>query len=75
LNITDQISESLETIFVLKILKFFDADPESFLTQDPGWKKFGSVIREKHPGSATLVLADCEAVGIYQLKIATCRYL
>jgi hypothetical protein len=22
---------------------------------DPGWKKFGSRIRDKHPGSATLV--------------------
>ncbi len=36
----------------LKILKFFDADPESgiFSTLDPGWNTFGS---EKHPGSAT----------------------
>jgi hypothetical protein len=25
-----------------------------FLTMDPGWKKFGSGIRDKHPGSATL---------------------
>jgi hypothetical protein len=35
----------------LKILKFFDADP------DPGsaMEKFGSGIRDKHPGSATLV--------------------
>jgi hypothetical protein len=30
----DHISESLETIFLVKILKFFDADP--------GWKEFGS---------------------------------
>ncbi len=30
----DNISESLETIFWVKILKSFDADPE--------WKKFGS---------------------------------
>ncbi len=22
--------------------------------RDPGWKKFGSGIRDKHPGSATL---------------------
>jgi hypothetical protein len=29
-----------------KILKLFDADP--------GWKKFDSVIRDKHSGSATL---------------------
>jgi hypothetical protein len=43
----------LETIFWVKILKFFDADP--------GWKNsnLGSCmekirIRDKHPGSATL---------------------
>jgi hypothetical protein len=45
--------------FGLKILKFFDADPGmgsgSFLTLDPGWKKFGSGIWDKHPGSATLL--------------------
>jgi hypothetical protein len=42
------ISLSLETIFGVKILKFFDADPE--------WKKVGSGIGDpdKHPGSATL---------------------
>jgi hypothetical protein len=33
--------------FGVKILKFFD--------EDPGWKKVGSGIRDKHPGSATLV--------------------
>jgi hypothetical protein len=42
MNIPDHISESLETIFVIKILKFFDvnSDPgsEIFLTLDPGWK-------------------------------------
>jgi hypothetical protein len=40
MSIPDHISESLETIFVLKILKFFDVvpDPRSgiFLTLDPG---------------------------------------
>ncbi len=38
MNILDHISESLETIFWVKILKFFDAneDPEIFLTLDPG---------------------------------------
>jgi hypothetical protein len=30
MNIPDHVSKSLETIFGLKILKFFDADPESF---------------------------------------------
>jgi hypothetical protein len=34
INNPDHISDSLETIFWVKILKFFDADP--------GWKKFGS---------------------------------
>jgi hypothetical protein len=35
-NHLDHISESLETIFWVKILKFFDANQ--------GWKKLGSVI-------------------------------
>ncbi len=30
MNIPDHISESLETIFELKIIKLFDADPEYF---------------------------------------------
>jgi hypothetical protein len=62
MNIPDHISKSLETIFLLlKILKFFvvDSDPGSgiFLTLDlgSGMEKFGSGIRNKHPGSATLV--------------------
>jgi hypothetical protein len=40
MNIPDHFSKNLETIFGFKILKFFDADPESkiFLTRDPGWK-------------------------------------
>jgi hypothetical protein len=48
MNHPDHISESLETTFWVEKLKFFDAD------QDPGWKKFGSGIWNKHPGSATL---------------------
>ncbi len=51
MNIPDQISESLETIFWLKILKFFDADPGIFITSDPGRKEFESRMRD---GSATL---------------------
>jgi hypothetical protein len=41
MNILDHISESLETIFSVNILKFFDADadPGIFLTLDPGFKK------------------------------------
>jgi hypothetical protein len=53
MNNPDHISESLETIFWVKILKFFDADPGSGMktnrtwdpgwkNSDPGWKKFGS---------------------------------
>ncbi len=40
MNILDHISESLETVFLVNILKFFDADadPETgiFLTLYPG---------------------------------------
>jgi hypothetical protein len=43
----------------VKILKFFDKDPgsrmETVRIWDPGWKKVGSGIRDKYPGSATLV--------------------
>jgi hypothetical protein len=42
----------------VKILKFFE-DPgsgmETVRIRDPGWKKVGSVIQDKHPGSATLL--------------------
>jgi hypothetical protein len=43
MNIPDYISESLETIFWVKILKFFyaDLDPGIFLSLDPGRKNFG----------------------------------
>jgi hypothetical protein len=40
INYPDHIFKSLETIFWVKILKFSDADP------GPGWKKFGSGIRD-----------------------------
>jgi hypothetical protein len=44
--------------FGVKTLKFFDADLGSVIEtvriRDPGWKKVGSGIRDKHPGSATL---------------------
>jgi hypothetical protein len=42
-----------ETIFGVKILKFFDKDPDPgsgiFLNWDPGWKKFGSGINILDP--------------------------
>jgi hypothetical protein len=42
INNPDHFSESLETLFWVKILKFFDADP--------GWKNSDPVsrIRDKH---------------------------
>jgi hypothetical protein len=44
--------------FGVKIHKFFDEDPgsgmETVRIRDPGCKKVGSGIRDKHPGSATL---------------------
>jgi len=56
MNNTDHINKSLETIFWVKILKFFDADPETGIEKMkikyPGCQKFGSMIRNKHPGSA-----------------------
>jgi hypothetical protein len=58
MSIQDHNTEISDTVFWVKILKFFDsdADPESgiFLTLDPGWKKFRTGILGKHPGSATL---------------------
>ncbi len=47
----------------VEIPKFFDEDPgsgmETVPIRDPGWKKVGSGIRDKHPGSATLrILLD-----------------
>jgi hypothetical protein len=47
MNNPDHISESLEPIFWVKILEFFDVDPGS------GMEKIR--IRDKHPGSATLL--------------------
>ncbi len=44
MNKSDHFSESFKTFFGLKILKFFDADPDlltrdpDLLTPDPGWK-------------------------------------
>jgi hypothetical protein len=57
MNILDNISKSLETIFWVKTLKFFyaDADPGSGNLFDPesGMEKIG--IRDKGHGSATLL--------------------
>jgi hypothetical protein len=48
MNNPDHIFESSETIFWVKILKFFDADP------GPGWENFDFGIRDgknSDPGS------------------------
>jgi hypothetical protein len=51
MNNPEHISDSLQTIFWIKILKFFYVDPGSEMEKirirdgknsDPGWKKFGS---------------------------------
>ncbi len=53
MNNPDHISESLQTIFWVKILEFFDADPDPgfgiFMNLDPGLKKFGSGINIPDP--------------------------
>jgi hypothetical protein len=50
MNITDHISESLETIYGLKILNFFDMDPDpgswiqNLFDSESGMEKFESGI-------------------------------
>ncbi len=55
----DHISESSETIFGVKILKFFNAGQGSGMEKirirdgkysDPGWKKFGFGWKNSDPG-------------------------
>ena len=48
MNNPNHISESLEKLFCVKILKFYDADP--------GYEMKKIRIRDKHPGSATLFI-------------------
>ncbi len=57
MNIQDNFSKSLETVLGLKILKFFDAnpDPESFWSWIRDGKIQKSGIRIKHPGSGALL--------------------
>jgi hypothetical protein len=56
MNNPDHISESLETVFWVTILKFFDADPGSEMKKnsDMGCRMEKTRIRDKHPRSATL---------------------
>jgi hypothetical protein len=62
MNNPDHISESLETIFWVIILKFSYADP--------GWKTFGSGL---NPGSATLRAADEDVSDPWFLSIRVQR--
>jgi hypothetical protein len=57
MNNPDHISESLKTIFGVKILKFYDVDPGSGMEKNRirDRNKVGSGIRDNHPGSPTLV--------------------
>ncbi len=55
MNITDHISESLETFFWVKRLQFFDADadPGFFYTLDPGIGM--DKIRIRDPGDTSRI--------------------
>ncbi len=68
MNIPDHISESLETIFWVKIIKFFDADadPRSG-TLDPGWKKIGSVINIRNTAENYNNVSESTAPG-YEIR-------
>ena len=70
MNNPDHISESLETIFLmLKYLNFLcGSGMEKIWIRDPGWKNSDpgsgvekSRIRDKDPGSATLIILTCFA--------------
>jgi hypothetical protein len=41
---------------------------ETVRIRDPGWKKVGSGIRDKHPGSATLLLFVCGRKSILEVE-------
>ncbi len=75
MNNRDPISESLETIFGVKILKFFDASPDPgsgiFLTLDPGSGMEEIRIRGKHSGSATLppTNLDCFSPAVEKIYL------
>jgi hypothetical protein len=57
MNIPDHFSENFLTVFRAK--QFLDADPDPgsgiIFVPGSGMEKFGFGIREKHPGSATLL--------------------
>jgi hypothetical protein len=53
MNHPDHIFESLKQYFGLKYLNPLTRIRDG-KNSDPGWKNFGSGMRDKHPGSATL---------------------
>jgi len=55
MNVLDHFSESLETIFWLKNTSILKCGSGIFLTLDPGSGMEKIQIRDKNPGSATLV--------------------
>jgi hypothetical protein len=77
MNIPDHISKFIFKKFGLNIFKFFVADPVpgsgAFLTWGIRDGKFGSVVRDKHPGSATLgktsKFLSCIQLGIPTILI------
>jgi hypothetical protein len=68
MNIPDHISESLETIFWVKMPKSFDVDvdPGIFLALDPEKKKFGSGsgINNLDPQHCFLLSGHGKLVGV-----------
>jgi hypothetical protein len=63
-----ELRNNFFSFFWVKILKFFDEDPgsgmETVRIRHPGWRKVGSGIRDKHPGSATLLFRTFEAMNV-----------
>jgi hypothetical protein len=59
MNISDHISESLETFF-------WDGGIRNLFDPGSGMQEFGSGIREKHPGSATLPTYFTAFTGKYE---------
>ncbi len=48
---------------------------ETVRIRDPGWKKVGSGIRDKHPGSATLLVRSSPALFFKFLFISITNFL
>ncbi len=70
MNNPDHNAESLETFFGL--LKLFDTGYGSGMKKlDPGWKKFGYGIQDKHPRSATLLDYESRFGSVAVLTVGT----